>query len=326
MSSMYGYDAKSTDDPCILAADKTFTLGMELLSPGGSLINLIPLLRFVPPWFPGAISQQKAQEARMLTKKVVSIPLEFTKAQVAEGNARPSVVGDFLKKKNTVGASKEEEEATLIVASTAYAAASDTTQSATGTFIYLMVCNPDIQRKAQAEIDSVLGGKRLPTYEDRPCMPYNEAIYREVLRWRPPGSVGVPHCSIEDDFYDGYFIPKGSTLLGNIWAMTHDETRYENPMSFNPERFFNPDGTLNDDDRIMAFGFGRRVCIGKHVASATVIPAVFNLEKARDKSGNTIEVNDEYCEFGLISRKKPFVCSIVPRSDISRELVEKLDT
>ncbi|KAH9477965.1 Cytochrome P450 monooxygenase 208 [Psilocybe cubensis] len=308
MSSMYGYDAKSTDDPCIVAADETFSLGMELASPGGSLINIIPLLRYVPPWFPGAVSQRKAELSRKLTALMISIPLEFTKTRVVgfgRREARPSVVGDFLKKKNTVGCSKEDEEAIMSVASTAYAAASDTTQSATGTFIYLMVVNPDIQIKAQAQIDSVLGGKRLPTYEDRPFMPYIEAIYREVLRWAPPGAVGFPHCSTEDDFYDEYFIPK--------------------------ERFINPDGTLNDDDRIMAYGFGRRICVGKHLASATLwltfasILAVFDLTKARDKSGNIIEVNGEYNEFGFMSRKTPFECSIEPRSKASMKLVEDLD-
>jgi len=40
-------------------------------------------------------------------------------------------------------------------------------------------------------------------------MPYLEAIYREVLRSRPPAQLGVPHSLVEDDHYKGYFIPKG---------------------------------------------------------------------------------------------------------------------
>ncbi|PPQ69848.1 hypothetical protein CVT25_005489 [Psilocybe cyanescens] len=343
MSSMYGYDAKSVSDPCITAADASFTINMELASPGGSFINILPALRFIPPWFPGAFSRRKAETARKLTDEMVSIPLEFTKARVAQGDARPSVVADLLERKNTVGVSEEEEAALLSVAPTAYAAGSDTTQSSTGTFLYLMVSNPDVQRKAQAEIDSILGSKRLPGYEDRPSMPYVEAIYREVLRWRPPGSIGFPHSTTEDDVYDGYFIPKAKLQwierADSIFyrAMTHDETKYPDPMAFKPERFINPDGSLNDDDRIMAFGFGRRVCVGKHVASATVRPisilAVFNLEKARDQSGTVIEVNGEYYEFGLISllsitlhdsRKKPFKCSILPRSEAARQLVEQV--
>lgn len=72
-----------------------------------------------------------------------------------------------------------------------------------------MAVNSEIQKKAQAEIDSIVGTKRLPDFEDRPLMPYSEAIYREVLRWKSPSPVGIPHCASEDDVYEGYFIPKG---------------------------------------------------------------------------------------------------------------------
>lgn len=72
-----------------------------------------------------------------------------------------------------------------------------------------MAVNLDAQRKAHAEIDRVIGSKRLPALADRDSLPYLEAIYREVLRLRPPFPLGVPHCLIEDDYYKGYFIPKG---------------------------------------------------------------------------------------------------------------------
>jgi len=72
-----------------------------------------------------------------------------------------------------------------------------------------MVLNQEAQNKAQAEIDRVVGADRLPNYQDRDSLPYVEAIYREVLRWRPPVPLSVPHASVEDDVYNGYFIPKG---------------------------------------------------------------------------------------------------------------------
>ncbi|PPQ94229.1 hypothetical protein CVT25_006655 [Psilocybe cyanescens] len=173
MSSMYGYDAESSKDPCVVAADEAFIINMELASPGGS----------------------------------------------AQGDARPSLVADLLERKNTVGVSEKEEVAVMTIAPTTYIGASDPTKSAIGTFIYLMVINPDIQSKAQAEIDRILESKRLPGYEDRPAMLYVEAIYRKVLRWKPPGSLGFPHAVTEDDFYDGYLIPKGATILSNIWLV-----------------------------------------------------------------------------------------------------------
>lgn len=87
------------------------------------------------------------------------------------------------------------------------------TISATRTFFYTMAANPDVQRKAQAELDRVIGSKRLPTFEDRESLPYIEAIYREVLRFRPPVPIGIPHCSTQDDHYKGYFIPKGTQAI-----------------------------------------------------------------------------------------------------------------
>ncbi len=83
------------------------------------------------------------------------------------------------------------------------------TIAATSTFFYLMATHPEVQRKAQAELDRVLGSVHLPTFEARYQLPYIEAIYREVVRWRPPLSICVPHIVTEDDEYKGYYIPKG---------------------------------------------------------------------------------------------------------------------
>ena len=76
-----------------------------------------------------------------------------------------------------------------------------------------MATCPEFQEKAQAEIDRVVGQERLPDYNDRESLPYIEAMYREILRWRPPGPLGVPHYAASDDVYHGYFIPKGWFLI-----------------------------------------------------------------------------------------------------------------
>ena len=73
-----------------------------------------------------------------------------------------------------------------------------------------MATHPEVQKKAQAEIDLIIGSDRLPEFEDRPSLPYLEAIYREVMRWSQVLPVAVAHASTEDDYYKGYFIPKGA--------------------------------------------------------------------------------------------------------------------
>ncbi|CAA7264563.1 unnamed protein product [Cyclocybe aegerita] len=195
-------------------------------------------------------------------------------------------------------------------------------------FFFAMVTHPHVQRKAQQELDATVGTGRLPDFSDRQSLPYLEAIYRELLRWRPPGPLGVPHCTSEDDIYNGYFIPKGTTVFSNIRAMTHDEGMYPEPSEFRPERHFTADGKLNGDDRILAYGFGRRVCVGRHVASSTLwlmmasVLATFDIMKAKDDLGNEVEVNTEYTD-GLISQKKPFKCLFVPRSNQAIHLIEE---
>ena len=95
-------------------------------------------------------------------------------------------------------------------------------------FTLAMVKNPRIWRRAQAEIDATLGTDRLPEYEDRPSLPYVDAILQEVFRWNPVAPLGessetshfryilmhleaVPHATISDDIYKSYYIPKGTS-------------------------------------------------------------------------------------------------------------------
>ena len=68
---------------------------------------------------------------------------------------------------------------------------------------------PQVQKRAHGEIDSVIGSGRLPVFEDRPHLPYTEALYREVLRWMPAAPLGIPHATSEEDTVESYYIPKG---------------------------------------------------------------------------------------------------------------------
>lgn len=79
VSIMYGYEVKSVEDPLVQIADESIVLGTQLLVPGNSLINVIPALAYVPPWFPGAVSRRQAAKVRYLTDEVKRIPMEFVK-------------------------------------------------------------------------------------------------------------------------------------------------------------------------------------------------------------------------------------------------------
>lgn len=80
-----------------------------------------------------------------------------------------------------------------------------------------MTLYPEVQRKAQKELDAVVGVERLPELDDRDALVYLSALLMECFRWLPVVPVGTPHKTLADDEYNGYFIPKGSVVFGNIW-------------------------------------------------------------------------------------------------------------
>ncbi|KIL63063.1 hypothetical protein M378DRAFT_164944 [Amanita muscaria Koide BX008] len=192
-----------------------------------------------------------------------------------------------------------------------------------------MTVHPVEQQRAQQEIDQVIGSDRLPTFADRSSLPYVEALYREVLRWRPIAPLSVAHATDVDDVYKGYYIPKGSMVFANVWAISRDETKYPEPEEFRPERFFNEDGSLNDDAIGYVFGFGRRICPGQHMADLVVwlmitsVLAMFNISKDKDEDGNVIEVDASIDSFtdSYTSHSLPFKCAIAPRSQLAETLV-----
>ena len=80
---------------------------------------------------------------------------------------------------------------------------------------------PEVMKKAQAELDRVVGPTRLPDYGDRQDLVYISAIVKEALRWHNVIPLGIPHRLLEDDEFHGYFVPKGTSIVPNIWSAFH---------------------------------------------------------------------------------------------------------
>ncbi|KAJ6585036.1 cytochrome P450 [Mycena capillaripes] len=324
MSTMYGYDVEPRNDRFVAISENAVKKLSDSFFPGAAVVNTFPILRYLPSWFPGAGFQRFAAECRELTEEMRQVPFEFVKQNMRDGVDSNSVVAQQLEADQARQIS--DEKTIQEVAATGYAGGSDTTTSALASFFLAMALHPDVQKKAQNEIDTVISDQRLPEFEDRPFLPFVEALYREVLRWKPVLPLGVAHATTEDDVYEGYFIPKGATVISNIWAMTRDESIYLEPDRFNPDRFFTAEGKLNEDDTVLTFGFGRRICVGRHNAEATVwativsVLSMFNIAKATDAAGNEIEIEPNYSD-GLVSHPLNFACSITPRSETAKNLV-----
>ncbi|RAL14762.1 cytochrome P450 [Aspergillus homomorphus CBS 101889] len=264
---------------------------------------------------------------RKQSQAVADTPFAFVHQQMSQPGYEPSFASNLLEGKVLTPGSTEK---TVIKWSSAtlYAAGADTTVSTTTSFFLAMALYPEVQHKAQEEIDRVIGPSRLPVESDRPNLPYIDALVKEALRWHPVAPMGIPHRSMEDDICEGYLIPKGSLIIPNIWAFCHDPTGYENPMTFNPGRFLCE--TPERDPHYLAFGFGRRVCPGRTLADSNIFLAIAqtlascHISKAV-RDGKEMDVCPEFVP-GTISHPAPFEVSVTPRSAQYEEMIRALET
>ncbi|KAG2738465.1 cytochrome P450 [Suillus brevipes Sb2] len=312
----YGYQVKESNDPFIGLADRAMDAISQATTPGAFMVDILPLLAYVPVWFPGAGFQRMAREWRETLEEMVSAPHKLVKDQMAAGVAPMSFTSNLLE---GCDVSAEEDHIVKWSAFSLYGGGADTVA---------ITAFPDLQKKAQAEIDAVVGPDRPPSFADRNSLPYIEALVKEVFRWNVVSPTGFPHRVTEDDVHDGYYIPKGSMVLSNIWSMLNDQGTYAKPSQFNPERFLANDGKEPEiDPRTICFGFGRRICPGLHLAdasiwiSAAMSLAVFDISKIVE---NGIEITPEFePSLSSISHPKPFKCSIKPRSATALGLIQQ---
>lgn len=321
----YGFEIELENDPYVkLAEDAMDTLAPALV-PGKYAIDWIPALKHIPIWFPGAQFKRDAAKWRKYPEAMLSAPFERVRAEMANGITRPCIVAKALARDGTA----EWETVVKESAGTVYFGGADTTVSTLETFFLEMIRHPNVQRRAQEELDRVVGDERLPTFSDRPSLPYIEAIIRELLRVYPVIPLGVPHAAQEDNVYEGLLITKGTTVVANIWAILRDQSVYPNADVFNPERFLR-DGQIAHnvpDPRAAFFGYGRRVCVGRHFADATLYIIVattlacFDITKAVE-NGVEIEPSGKFSHT-FVSAPLPFKCTIKPRSDKVESLINQ---
>ncbi|XP_078176231.1 cytochrome P450 81Q32-like [Carex rostrata] len=150
-----------------------------------------------------------------------------------------------------------------IIAVSLLQAGTDNSSNTVEWAITLLLNNPDILKKASAEIDTHVGNKRLVLESDMPNLPYLHCILNEVFRLYPGGPLLVPHQSREHVFIEGYEIPQGTMLVVNAYHIHRDPSLWDEPTKFMPERFESGNAEVK---KMITFGMGRRRCPGEGLA------------------------------------------------------------
>ncbi|KAI9454045.1 cytochrome P450 [Lactarius psammicola] len=323
MSILYDYPTLiSEHDTTIRGIDNYNKRVAYAAMPGNFLVDLFPWMMYIPERFAKWKREglQHAAEHHEMFQRL----LNRVRGDLASGGTRPSFCASLIRDADR-NLLTESEMAFL--AGTMYAGGYGTTVSVLSWWVLAMVAFPEAQRRAQAELDTVVGRDRLPTFSDAPHLPYIHAMVKETLRWRPVIPLGIPHVAKGEDWYEGMYIPKGTACIANIWQCNHDRAVYgDDADEFRPERFLNERGGLTSGpmDPIQeghsSYGFGRRACVGKLLANeslfiyvARILWAV-NIERVRDENGNEVLPDtDSLVDRGLGIHPTPFDCNITPR-------------
>jgi hypothetical protein len=314
----YGKRCPRGDEPELKATDQIMRNLADAGRVGTWIVDAIPQLNVLPnilaPW--------KRCADKMYTFESGAHMRNFANAQkspswnwVKQVSSKPgSKLLPHLELNYTVGSS--------------YIAGSDTTSITLNYCILAAVLHPAMVKKAQAELDTIVGSNRLPTFRDKDRLPYIAAFIKEVLRWRPLLLNGMPHATTEEDEYIGYRIPKGAVVLTISWAISQDESIFPNPEEFNPDRWIqNPDLSLG-----CAWGWGRRACPGRYIAynSLFIIVAqllwAFDVERTYEVvDGVKVEVKiDSLARTdGLSNAPEPFEVVFKVRSEKAEEVVRR---
>ncbi|KAL0957850.1 hypothetical protein HGRIS_000034 [Hohenbuehelia grisea] len=268
MKMAYGYTVEQEDDFFTNVAAEAAQISGWAMTPGRWTVDYYPILRYIPSWFPGAHFKRQAKIWRRRLQDLSDVPHDWVKRQIENGHYSESFTSQLLRPDHSGMVDGEQEDIIKWSAGGLYAGATDTTISAILSFISLMALHPEVQRHAQAEIDLTLGKREsddwTPKALDLNKLIYLQAVMKEVLRFAPIANLALPHMVVQEDEYAGYRIPKGATVMANVWAVMHDPATYPNPDLFDPSRHLMSDSKTGlasqPDPRAFAFGFGRRSC------------------------------------------------------------------
>uniref|UniRef100_A0A8C5M3X4 Cytochrome P450 n=1 Tax=Leptobrachium leishanense TaxID=445787 RepID=A0A8C5M3X4_9ANUR len=231
-------------------------------SPMAMLYNIVPSL---VRWLPGSHQTIFKNVKEMQT----FIRETFAKhKEELDMNDQRNLIDAFLikQKEEKPGPGRFFHDENLVnLVSNLFSAGMETTSTTLRWGILLMMKYPEIQKKVQNEIDTVIGSSQ-PQIDHRKEMPYTDAVIHEIQRFGNIVPGNLPHATTQDITFRGYFLPKGTQVIPLLSSVLQDKEYFKKPHEFYPQHFLDANGKFVKNEAFMPFSAGRRSCAGENLA------------------------------------------------------------
>ncbi|KAF2795103.1 cytochrome P450 [Melanomma pulvis-pyrius CBS 109.77] len=303
MSLVFGFRTKSVNDSYLTRLYSLMEKWSLVLETGATPpVDSWTVLQWIPDRFMGFWRKRATEVGDLMTDLYTEV-LHRVEERRAKGIQLSSLMDLVLDQQEK---NKFDEHQLAFLGGTLMEGGSDTSSSIILAILQAMTEYPEVQKKAHAEIDAVIGTDSSPKWSDFSKLPYINMIIKEAHRWRPVLPLGVVHALSEEDEYNGMRLPKHSTIILNVWGMHNDPSKFPCPEKFIPERYENhpqlaPFYSSSKDWEArdhLGYGASRRICPGIHLAERNLFIAVAKLLWAFDFSKKAVGANDVSAETG----------------------------
>ncbi|KAI0037219.1 cytochrome P450 [Vararia minispora EC-137] len=278
LSVSFATRTDSTDDPLVERALWLATEFMTLTGPTANIVDFIKPLQWIP-----TRTRSRGRAVYRGIMEVYGAMIERVRSRLDRGEDVP----DCLVKTLILTQEKEklDQEDLSMLSAVFTLGGVHSTAGVIQWFLALISAYPDVQKRAHAELDATIGRDSWPCASDEMRLPYIRAIIKEVERAHSPFWLATPHKLEQDFVYNGMFIPKDTAVILNCYGIHHNDTRYSDSFTFSPDRYLGNDLTCAESAKLAdpterdhwAFGAGRRICPGIHVAERELWLAISRL-------------------------------------------------
>ncbi|KAK3593222.1 hypothetical protein CHS0354_002756 [Potamilus streckersoni] len=309
----------SHDDKQFLEVVANISEDAKHLGNASILMNCFPFLQYLPG---DLLGTKTITENNQVLQNFLEELYQSHESTLDESYPR-----DFMDlyliemKRNSTLLTKEENtysEAQLkALVADLFGAGTETTSTTLLWVILYFLHYPDVQEKCFDELQTVLGLERSPSFDDRTNLPYGEATIMETLRIADVAPLAVPHATTRDVYFQGFRIPKESSILINLDSIFHDRDIFKDPGEFRPERFLDSSGQVIKPEEFIPFSCGRRICIGEKVAQMELFIFLTSMmQKFQFLPEDPYHLPDLEGNLGIVYSPKDFQVRIVRRQDV----------